>query len=342
MADFCYLLFKDAQFSLVCPVTALQEQCSSSPEDRSLTSSSFLVQAEHITKSWLTFVNILFLTLTKYCRYFPCDRTNDASLYKHCLWTVPNLSGLHGLVHVACKCCLLDGHSAGGNGRAEAIAKEHSPTHGPALTWWEKSSVFFCRVCDSPDKTLTSRSGWSLLNLTSNWTLPSPVTSDKQQPAGIVSFHLPRKSHLDRCHFLKASLLWFLVCLTSVFSLVNWLLSLAKQHLYPDGLRQKIFNFTGHFHLVFYPVSLFYKCHILLQWDRRTVCRRSPLITLLAFQLLQAKMSALNRFWQINKNHQMSELLFTFLAFLLLFVIFGIAWLYINVCKANPNSKHLS
>lgn len=40
---------------------------------------------------------------------------------------LPVTSGLRGDVHVVLVCCLLAGHSAGGNAGAEGIPKEHSP-----------------------------------------------------------------------------------------------------------------------------------------------------------------------------------------------------------------------
>lgn len=40
---------------------------------------------------------------------------------------LPVTSRLHGDVHVVLVCCLLAGHSAGGNAGAEGIPKEHSP-----------------------------------------------------------------------------------------------------------------------------------------------------------------------------------------------------------------------
>lgn len=173
-------------------------------------------------------------------RFSPDDRNNDASRQKHCLWTslIPTVMfGLHRDVHVALKCCLLDGHSAGGNRHAEGTAKEHSPprTCSSAVTWWEKSSMFFCRVCDSPDKTLTRGTGWSLLNLTSNWTPPSPVTCDKQQPAGNTLFSSATQTSFGSLSFspIEPSKT---VCCGSFghlgdFSLATWVPWKAEQQL---------------------------------------------------------------------------------------------------------------
>lgn len=71
-----------------------------------------------------------------------------------------------------------------GNWGAEGIAIEHSPPWPATLQWHDETSqaCFSCRLRGCPDKTLTRGTGWSLLNLTSSWALPSPVTCNKQQP----------------------------------------------------------------------------------------------------------------------------------------------------------------
>lgn len=56
-------------------------------------------------------------------------------------------------------------------------------TCSSAVTWWDKSSMFCCRLCDSLDKTVSRGTGQFLLNHMSSWALPSPVTCDKQQSA---------------------------------------------------------------------------------------------------------------------------------------------------------------
>lgn len=136
---------------------------------------------------------VVELVLKTRLLFFPVLNLNQTEIVMHgnghSLWTVliPTVMfGLHTDVHVALVCCLLAGHSAGGNEgcwghRWKALS---TMTCSSAVTWWDKSSMFSCRLCDSLDKTLTRGTGWSLLNLTSSWALPSPVTCDKQQPAG--------------------------------------------------------------------------------------------------------------------------------------------------------------
>lgn len=137
-------------------------------------------------------------------------------------------------------------------------------TCSSAVTWWDKSSMFRCRLCDSPDKTLTRRTGRSLLNLMSSWALPSPVTCDKQQPAGSrlspsaaqtsygsTSFSLFKFSEtVCDGSFVRSA------ALRRAFSLS--LMALDKHSYW----LQTCLTLKGCLPMVLYLVcSLFYKCH---------------------------------------------------------------------------------